>query len=60
MSDIHIKIDNEEKKAAERVFKDLDLTLSQAVRLFLKQSVAVNGLPFEVKYQAKPTPNEDK
>ncbi|CAK1253839.1 type II toxin-antitoxin system RelB/DinJ family antitoxin [Fructobacillus tropaeoli] len=60
MSYLHIRVDDTEKKNAEKVYKELGMTLSQATRLFLNQSVAVGGLPFDVKIQSKKASQEDK
>ena len=46
MSDIRVIIDNELKNNAEMILMDLDLTMSQAVRMFLKQVVKDKELPF--------------
>lgn len=46
---IQIRIDDELKKQATTVFEELGLDLSTAVRMFLKKSVAVNGLPFNTR-----------
>ena len=40
------------KAEATRVFSDMGLTMSEAIRLFLTQTVAQGGLPFVVR-----TPN---
>lgn len=46
MSDIRVIIDDELKTSAEGVLRDLDLTMSQAVRMLLKQIVITKELPF--------------
>ncbi len=46
MSDIRVIIDSELKHNAEMILMDLDLTMSQAVRMFLKQIVKNKELPF--------------
>ncbi len=46
MADIRILIEEDLKKDAERVLSSLDITTSQAIRMFLKQVVKLNGLPF--------------
>ena len=46
MTDIRVIIDNDLKHDAESVLKDLDLTMSQAVRMFLKQVAIRKELPF--------------
>lgn len=53
-STISARIDLELKQKAERVFKALGLTSSQAITLFYKQVELQKGLPFSVRI-----PNED-
>ncbi len=51
---LHVRINAEDKEAAERIFADQGTSLSEAVRIFVKQSIKVNGLPFH------PTSSEGK
>jgi addiction module RelB/DinJ family antitoxin len=46
MSDIRVIIQDDLKHNAESILHDLDLTMSQAVRMFLKQIVKRGELPF--------------
>jgi len=46
MSDIRVIIDTSLKSNAEMILESLDLTMSQAVRMFLKQIVKTGELPF--------------
>lgn len=46
---ITIRIDENLKKEAEELYDSLGLSLSTAIKIFLKQSVRENGLPFELK-----------
>jgi len=46
---ISARIDPNIKKQAERVFRELGLTSSQAITLFYKQVELQQGLPFIVK-----------
>ena len=50
---IRSRIDPKTKREANRIFKNLGLSMSGAIRLFLRHSIAHSGLPFPVK-----TPNE--
>lgn len=50
---ISARIDPELKRNAEQIFKELGLTTSQAITLFLKQVDLQRGLPFSIK-----VPNE--
>ena len=47
MSMIQIRVDEELKKNAEYVFNEIGLDLSTAIRMFLKKSCMVKGLPFD-------------
>lgn len=37
------------KRRVEAIFDELDLSLSTAINIFIKKSIAEGGLPFEVK-----------
>jgi DNA-damage-inducible protein J len=43
---LHVRIDAEDKEAAEKIFSDQGTSLSEAVRMFVRQSIKSNGLPF--------------
>lgn len=45
---VHARIDPKLKKSAERVFSDLGLSTTEAIRLFLRQVELHKGLPFPV------------
>ena len=49
VSNITIRVDNDLKKQAIDLFDYFGLTLSQAITLFLKQSVNSESIPFEIK-----------
>ena len=42
----NIRLDPATKSDAERIYADLGLTLSDAVNVFLRQSILVGGFPF--------------
>ena len=48
-TNLNIRIDEDLKKNAERLFADLGLNMSSAITIFLKSSVDYNGIPFEIK-----------
>jgi DNA-damage-inducible protein J len=48
MAQVNIRIDDEIKEQAERLFNDLGMNFSTAVNVFVKQSVRQGGLPFAV------------
>ena len=50
---VSAKVEPELKRDAEAVLKKLDLTLSEAITLFLAQVTLTNGLPFPLS-----TPNK--
>lgn len=45
----NIYLDQQTKKEAKELFKKFHISLSDAVNLFLSQSVLEQGLPFQVK-----------
>ena len=49
-----IKLDVEVKAKAKEIFKELGITMGEAVNIFLNQVALHKGLPFEVK-----VPNEE-
>jgi DNA-damage-inducible protein J len=49
---IRSRIDPASKKEADRLLRSMGLTMSDAIRLFLRQVIAGKGLPFAMK-----TPN---
>ncbi|MBE9562851.1 MAG: type II toxin-antitoxin system RelB/DinJ family antitoxin [Proteobacteria bacterium] len=50
-----VKLDEETKEEAKKVFKRLGLTMSEAFNLFLYQVKLNQGLPFEVRIPNKST-----
>ena len=52
---VNIRIEPQVKKAAETVFKKLGLTPSQAVKMFYRQAVLQQGLPFSVNIPNRET-----
>jgi DNA-damage-inducible protein J len=49
VAEIRSRIEPDLKENATRILASCGLNVSDAVRLFLRQVVAQNGLPFEVK-----------
>ena len=45
---IHARIDRRLKKSTARIFSDLGISTTEAIRLFLKQVELHRGLPFSV------------
>ena len=48
-ANLNIRIDPYTKSNAEKLFKNFGITISDAVNIFLHQSLMVGGLPFEMK-----------
>ena len=48
-SSLNIRIDPETKAGAERLFGSFGITVTDAVNIFLHQSLMVGGLPFDLK-----------
>ena len=48
-TNIQVRVDSALKAEAEQLFNDIGLDMPTAVRLFLKQSIINNGLPFAVE-----------
>ena len=46
---IHVRIDEKIKKEATETLEDMGLSVSDAIRVFLKRVVADKQLPFELK-----------
>ena len=53
---VQIRMDSELREAATETFEALGLDLPTAIRIFLKKSVSVQGLPFDVRAEI---PNEE-
>ncbi|MDO4284325.1 MAG: type II toxin-antitoxin system RelB/DinJ family antitoxin [Eubacteriales bacterium] len=48
-STIQIRVDDELKEKSDQLFRDLGTDTTSAIRMFLTQAVANNGVPFEIK-----------
>ena len=48
-STIQLRVDDDLKNKSDELFKDLGTDTTTAIRMFLKQAIAVNGFPFEIK-----------
>ncbi|MCR5041485.1 MAG: type II toxin-antitoxin system RelB/DinJ family antitoxin [Clostridia bacterium] len=53
---VQIRMDSELRDSAAETFESLGLDLPTAIRIFLKKSIAVQGLPFDVRAEI---PNEE-
>ena len=54
-ANLNIRIDPETKSQAEVLFSNFGLTVSDAVNVFLHQSILYGGIPFELKIPNKET-----
>lgn len=50
---LQIRIDEDLKNQATALYESMGIDLSTAVRMFLKKSVAVQGVPFELRNEQK-------
>lgn len=48
MAVIQLRIDEATKKEAMKIYEDLGLDLSTAIRIFLSRSIQAKGFPFEM------------
>ncbi|NLN48928.1 MAG: type II toxin-antitoxin system RelB/DinJ family antitoxin [Clostridiales bacterium] len=51
-ANINIRIDPETKAGAEQLFAKFGITVTDAVNIFLRQSLMVGGLPFDMRQPA--------
>ena len=57
---IRARVDEIEKLESESIFKSLGLTMSEAIRLFIRQVNTVKGLPFELKLTGTAAAEHDR
>ena len=55
-TNLNIRTDKSIKEQSEEIFKELGLTLSTAINMFLKATIRENGIPFDLKLN---TPNKE-
>ena len=46
---VQLKVDSQVKDDVSRIYENLGLDLPTAIRIFFKKSIAVGGLPFELR-----------
>jgi DNA-damage-inducible protein J len=51
---LNIRVEPKTKEAAEKLFANFGITISDAVNIFLHQSILAGGIPFDLKL---PQPN---
>ena len=49
MAVLQVRLEDELKNQAVAVYNELGIDLSTAIRMFLKRSVLIGGIPFETK-----------
>jgi len=54
-TDVRCRVEEDLKESATAVLKSCGLSISDAMRLFLRQVVATQGLPFEVRVPSEKT-----
>lgn len=52
-----VRMSSELKNQSEELYRSLGMPLTTAIQVFLKKSLAVGGLPFELKISPPPIPN---
>lgn len=45
---IQVRVEENLKREASKIYEELGLDLSTAIRLFLKRSITENGIPFSM------------
>lgn len=60
MTTIQIRIDDKTKKSAQKVLDELGLDMSSAVKVYFKQIIVENGIPFRLVTENGLTPQEEK
>jgi len=46
---IQVRLDKRTKDQAQKVFRTLDISMSEAIKLFLRQVALQKGIPFEIR-----------
>lgn len=47
-TNVNIRMDEELKKQAEKLFSDLGMNMSTAINVFVRQAIRYGGIPFEI------------
>lgn len=48
-TNLNIRMDKEIKDSAEEIFNELGLNMTTAINVFLRASIRVHGIPFDLK-----------
>lgn len=54
MAQINVRVDDDLKANAEKLFDELGLNISTAFNMFLKQAVRQGSIPFEITTRVEP------
>ncbi len=54
-SNLNVRVDPDTKAQAEELFSKFGMTVSEAVNVFLHQSIMYGGIPFELRVPNKET-----
>lgn len=49
-----LRLDSDVKKECEAIFSALGMNLTTAINIFLRKSISVGGIPFNVRLDEKP------
>lgn len=52
---VQVRVDENLKVSADKIFEELGFTTTQAIKIFLKASLRHRGLPFELKLENEET-----
>lgn len=56
LTELRVQVDRDIKEQCESLYRDLGWSLTDAITLFLRQSLRVGGFPFDVRLDS---PNKD-
>ncbi|USS88088.1 type II toxin-antitoxin system RelB/DinJ family antitoxin [Fructilactobacillus hinvesii] len=54
---VTVKVDEKTKEAATKIYEELGLTMSSAIKLFLAETVQTKSIPFQPKIKDQETIN---
>jgi len=54
MAQVNIRINDDLKEKADKLFNDLGLNMTTAVNIFVRQSVRQGGIPFDITTKTDP------
>jgi DNA-damage-inducible protein J len=59
MAQVNIRIDDELKSRADRIFEELGLNMTTAFTIFIRQTIRQGGIPFEITTRTDPFYNRE-